>query len=370
MNKSYECKIQTLTPIHIGSGTKYKPSEYHVLPVKYKGEKVNSIRRVNFDKYYMNLDEDKKNKFLDDIITNPNFRLNDFDSKISNEFKRYDSIFKTEEKFSKEITEHVKTIDQLYIPGSSLKGAIKTSLIYDKITKKDMGNIRDLFRRKYIDRRGYNDFENKFFSSKLRGDAAKYNISKFLQISDSNSLKKIGHVNEIITIKGKKSAWDGFEHGHPVSSFLETIPSKVILKSKISTNFDENIFKNLNLSTKADMIDINNIKKNIYNFSKDYINYEIDFFTKYNDNQCSNLLKFYEKLEQINKQEEPLIKIGSGTGLIGTTISIKIKEYDPNLFEKIREKNRRSYPWEYPKSRRIVKNSKIPLGWVKLIIKN
>lgn len=373
--KSYECNIQTLSPIHIGSGNKFNSSEFITLLAKDKKEnKFHLIRRINFDKYYSSLSDEKKDEFLENI-TDLNFKLDDFDNKIKRDFRRYDSINQSSNKSPKEISEHIRTMDKLFIPGSSIKGVIKTALLYDNIEERDINKIHQLVRngrnnKNYLNKKGWQDIENEIFSSQKGGKSAQYNISKFLQVSDSTTLS-LGTIHESIAIKAKSNPWEGFEQhkirNNPVSSYLETIPNKKLLGFKISTNYNDNIYKSLRLDNKSSMINISNIKKVLYNFSTDYIEHELDFYSKYGDSKLEN---FYEKLNKINKKDEPLIKIGSGAGFLATTMGLKIKQYDSKLFEEIRRIAHRSYPYEYPKSRKIVKKLHWPLGWAKLKIKN
>jgi len=384
--KKYECKIQTLTPIHIGSGNKYGPSEFIFHKGKFRNSKnreaneiitKNIIRRVNFDNYYDNLSEEKQEKFLEKI-TNSNFNLNNFDKDNPKKFKRYDSFIDNPNPLPNEIIEHIRTMDELYIPGSSVKGAIKTAILYNEVEKGDFESINSLLKEKYgrtqLNRKKYPNFENRFFSSRDRGQAAQYNISKFLQVFDSNSMKT-GKIQKVITIKATQNGRDGNgfknyqRNGSTVVSHYETIPNKKVFTSGISINYDSNIFKPLNLESKSHLIDIDNIKEFIYNFSNDFIFHELNFYEKYGDEK---LEKHYEQLNKINKVDEPLIKIGQGSGFLSTTIGLKIKELgsklDSNLYEKIRKVARRSYPYEYPKSRKIISGSRMPLGWVKLKI--
>ncbi|MDR2967898.1 MAG: type III-A CRISPR-associated RAMP protein Csm5 [Methanobacteriaceae archaeon] len=376
--KSYECKIQTLTPVHIGSGNKYSPSEYVSPELKNKkGNIIHLIRRINFDKYYSSLSDDKKDEFLENI-TNFNFKLNEFDSEIPKKFKRYNSINKTSNKFPKEIIEHIRTLDELFIPGSSLKGAIKTAIVYNLIDYSHLDDIKYLFKRgkfgEFI--HPFENFTNSFFSSQKGGKSAQYNISKFFQVFDSSTIQT-ADVHNIISIMGKRDSYDGFQYykrnNRLVESFFETIPNKKSLKSKISINYNPNIYKKLNLKNKENLIDITNIKEYIYNFSKDIIDYELEFLDKYsysnNDLSTVNskLIKYYEQLNNINTLETPIIKLGAGSGFMAMTIGIKIKNLDGSLFERIRNSLRgENYGYEFPKSRKIIERSNMPLGWVKL----
>ena len=66
-----------------------------------------------------------------------------------------------------------------------------------------------------------------------------------------------------------------------------------------------------------------------------------------------------------NTVDAPLLKIGAGSGLMATSIAMKLKEYDPASFDRVRKSFRRSYDFEFPKSRKVTKQGK-PFGWVKL----
>ena len=77
------------------------------------------------------------------------------------------------------------------------------------------------------------------------------------------------------------------------------------------------------------------------------------------------LSKFYETLNKKNTVDAPLLKIGAGSGLMATSIAMKLKEYDPTSFDRVRKSFKRSYEFEFPKSRKVTKQGK-PFGWVKL----
>ena len=119
-----KCNIKVLSPIHIGSGEKYTASEYVKSKAKTnKGNISNIIKRMDVSSYFSSLDENKKDDLLRDL-SNPNFNLGNFDSRISNSYVKYKAIDKTKKEIypSQEIAEAIKTLNELYIPGSSIKG--------------------------------------------------------------------------------------------------------------------------------------------------------------------------------------------------------------------------------------------------------
>jgi CRISPR type III-A-associated RAMP protein Csm5 len=61
--------LETLSPIHIGSGEKYSSSEFFLDDYR--------IFRIDINKIYSNLNQKDKDIFLN-YLENPNFRLEDF----------------------------------------------------------------------------------------------------------------------------------------------------------------------------------------------------------------------------------------------------------------------------------------------------
>lgn len=363
----YNCTLKTITPIFIGAGSEYNysPNEYIQRKTK-KG--INIIKRIDISKYYKSLTDDKKDEFLVDI-SEQNFNLDNLDDKNIGKYTYYTSISNCVNK-PRTIMEHIKTLNKLYIPGSSIKGALETAILYDNITGRDIKKISIRKNRKgryFLNNRDYNNFINNYFSADNAHNKAQSNIMKYLQITDTNTVK-IPFVYDIETIQ----ATSNFNYNYHkknrsiVYSYYETIGPKFELHSKFITHTDERILSKQNLTSKKELLDIEYIKEALYNFTQDYIEYEIEFTKNYN---MDFLTKFYKELSKVNSIDKPLIKIGAGSGLMQTTVNMKIKKEDPILFEKIRQMNNRSYPYEYPKSRKITCKTRKPLGWIQTSFK-
>ena len=368
-----KCNIKVLSPVHIGSGEKYTASEYVKSKAKTKkGTILNIIKRIDVSNYFLSLDDDRKDDFLRDL-SNPNFNLKDFDKKIPNSYMKYRAINKSKKDIgpSQEITEAIKTLNELYIPGSSIKGAIKSAVLYYELDDEMILNIsRDVIRNNgRVDNRNYTRWMNDIFSSRKAPTPAQGDIMKFLQVSDSSSIKsptiydvatvmasfRLGH-NEFYT-RNKRSR-------EPTLSYLESIARGNSLSFEINNNYDYDVFKRLGLDGKKHLIDFDNIKKSMFIFSKSLISHELEFAEDYN---IDCLYKFYSKLEKQNSIDNPLLKIGAGSGFLSTTVGLKIKKYDENLFDKIRDGTRgKTYDYSFPKSRKITQIGGMPLGWVQL----
>ena len=309
-----KCQIYVRSPVHIGSGDSYTASEYVKSKAKNKkGEILDIIKRMNVSKYFLSLDDDKKDDFLRDL-SNPNFNLKSFDKKIPNTFMIYRAINKSKNDIAptQEITEAIKTLNELYIPGSSIKGAIKSAILYRVIDDDMIFDIeRNVLRNNgRVDNRQYSNFINRIFTSNRAPTPAQGDIMKFLQVTDTSSIKSP-------TIFDVATVMASFRFGHnefysrnkrtrePTLSFLETINRGNKLSFEINNNYDYEVFKKLGLDNKKHLIDFDNIKKSIFIFSKALINHEKEFAKDYD---IKYLYNFYSKLEKGMEQEEkPMI---------------------------------------------------------------
>lgn len=367
--KKYKIDIKTLSPVHIGSGESYTAAEYVSVNKNGKKDPIPIFKRINLSKYFLSLDDDKKDDFINNL-SNQNFSLKSFDDKISDNFKVYLSYDKCKEKIrpNQEIEENIKTLNELYIPGSSLKGAIKSALLYNSISRDDVPEIiSDVVKGKRVNRWDYERFINDIFSSNTFRNKAQGSIMKFMQIADSNTTK-FPHVYDVVSVMANDRGKNQFyKRGTVVRSFLETIPPNKKLETTLTTNFNDKTYARLNLRGKNKFLDISYIKKSIYKFSKAYIDHELEFSKKYRINY---LEKFYKSIKDKNTIDTPLLKIGAGSGFLATTIALKIKEYDEyefeDYFERVRNTIRGSYSFEYPKSRKVISKGGKPLGWVQL----
>lgn len=341
----YNFNIKTVSPIHIGSGSSYNASDYF----RDKHKTIDIFKRVNLSKYYKSLDVYEQKKLVKQL-QNSDFRL----KKISDEYKMYTAYDRCVKKPnpSNLIHENIKTLNKSYIPGSSLKGAIRTALFYNNLTHEDINKI--------IKNNGEinEKFLNNFFSP--TGNAND-NILRFLYLKDSSIFPNPA-IYDIITIKpdklnGKKNI---------VKTYLETIFSqKKTLSSSIIINYKNGFYNELNFENKEIFMDIDYIKKSIYEFSKDYINNEIKFSK---ENDLNSLNKFYKKIKGMNNVDSPLMKIGSSSGFLATTLNLKIKNMDRVVYNKIKMKvPGKKSKLDFPITRKIVNKTDEPPGWVKLI---
>lgn len=349
--------LETLSPIHIGSGEKYSSSEFF--------NNSGRIFRLDPNKIYSILNQKDKDIFLD-YLENPNFRLEDFlkgkDIPIS-ELKLYS--LKHNGSAPNEITEHIKTGFNGYVPGSSLKGAIRTAILIAFMGDNEVKEIGEIFKIKNFKQRNneIKYFVDKFLSS--GGKQSSYSdLMRFVQISDFIPVKDLCVYN-IQSLEAEGNKWKWYRrNGRVVQTYLETIMAGERLEGDIHFTYNKQMHKSLGLEGKKDIIDIMEIKRLIHSFSNANINHEIAFSQRY---EIDFLLEFYKKLKKINTEDSPVIKLGQGSGYLATTIGLELKN-NPDVFEEVRKSLRgRSYSFEFPKTRRIVMEERMPLGWCRII---
>ena len=354
--EKYDFEIKTISPVHIGSGDKYDASEYFLDIVN---NKTKVFRRINIQKYYASLNDNEQEDFIKNL-QRKNYQF----PKISNKkFTRYLAFNKvsTRPNPTNEIIENIKSSDRPYIPGSSIKGAIENVIFYNALENSD---IPDLFYNNQLNKR----YINSFFSPSGK---AHDNIMRFMQIKDSSSVAN-PFIYDVLSVKPKK----GGGHEPVIKTYLETIyQTKKNLSSSLITNYNENTYKKLNLADKSYMIDIDFIKESIYNFSRDYIDYELNFCK---ENKLNNLARFYRNIKKNNSKDNPLIKIGHGSGFLATTISLKIKEFGFDYFDIVKKNTKgKKSKSDFPITRKIIKQPIIvngkkdymdkTIGWIQLI---
>lgn len=209
--ESYDLHLTTLSPIHIGSGKSYSCCEFVPAKAKSKGQIVKIIKRVNLTNYYSSLSDDRKDTFLASL-TNSNFELKQFDKKIKKDFVRYQCIDNSRVDFINEVQEHIKTSDKLYIPGSSIKGAIRTAIFYNLLTKKQA--VKD----------------NYFTLGDPVYSISNYTISDIKKVLKKYDLKVSGKKDELIERISKNLSDDEINNEFENSTFVLTSEAEKFLK--------------------------------------------------------------------------------------------------------------------------------------------
>lgn len=404
-------RLLTMTPLHIGSGER-------LTPLSYVADK-NILYVLDMNKFFSLLTDGQSEAYLqwmDPILNN----LAGFDKGIDQAKKMLDqrkkkelqkqkgyeveglSIHRFIEKllrqnpvgFAQKCTAytipcsslprrdgfktHIKDCQNRgYIPGSEIKGALRTALLYKmlqneqnyQILRNSLINLKNFRAKKKIEQLkkiAAAQDEHGLERCLLRGKEkdAKFDLLKFLRISDTSPAKAGNIKIEITRMLGTgKYTY--------TKTWIETIAPHAEL------SFDFSIKKNfsldhLGLKEKENWLSPSSLLDALYYRTQDILQKEKSYFKGE-----KNILNVITMLEKENQPESPLLRLGAGQGFLGTTLNLIVLKNDPQLYDDaIRDgvsfyRRWRTQKNNFPKTRRVVidprDNALTNLGWVKLI---
>lgn len=280
----------------------------------------------------------------------------------------------------------------LFVPGSSIKGVLRTAVLY-KILKDISHNDPILFETLVINNinNRFNEFykENPTKKNQIKQEFAEeiirsifypeamtnaqFDFFKVVRVSDGQIfLPKVRHAtqeNIVILNIGRENNVSLKKNKYGKETILNKqclpIGSKIKFKLLVDHKMVKGLIGQFNeeisqyIYTLEDPICLLEIARE---FSQDQWEYEKRFFATWFRNTDFNLLTGY-----YNKDEVPALRLGWGTGILGTTIDLLLdNEHRQRIRNLNPDHNRPGLP--APKSRRVVRSSGslLPLGWVKL----
>jgi len=350
---TFKVQLTTLTPVHIGNGVKYKAN----IEVFREGEYIYFIDPV---KIYNILGKKGINKWTEFIINDNKESLKNFLEFLNiNDIEKITKkkCFLVNSSFNKKIKDvHEQYFNPLIgpcIPGSSIKGAIKTALFYYiseyNFNLLNLNDLKDTSKKKVT-------WTSEVADKKFFGDEANFKSTKFLKVGDASFEKVETKIYPLIALNAKDDADKGnWEFNGKIANFYEAIPDNS--KTVFQFSIDEQILE-LNKKFKSDKwkdIKTDFLSKeliNIVNESyksivkkeyKTFKNLEIDKIAK-------NFLETYEKiLEEFERlsNNEFILRIG---GCVGYNF-ITLRWFDQLPFFKPIETNT-----NYKELRKLIQN--------------
>lgn len=360
------CTIEVLTPLHIGSGVKLLQG------FDFFRDRVNIVRISQKDlEDYLKENPDDLSKFGD-----PSFKPESLLRKIETCKKYYIN------EFAREIYEFERNGSGLpYVPGSSMKGALRTAILSNRIKNSSDEDRKRLF--SLIDRNekqaGEKILENLF------GDRPNHNLFKTISIFDSHFSEEdidlfVIYILSLSNRDGSSFLWkkmgrDSHNQDNPSNAtplIVEMLKpgSKANFRFKVDSfyfdNEDANRRLKINGIKSAEMIGI------INNYSLMQLESELTFFKKFkNKDYFKNIIEDFEKL----KEELKNIKEGQAIMRMSWGVSWKFMTGGFITQEQIIELKRKfgfrmgKDGFEFPKTRKIIFDEGNPLytpGWVKI----
>ncbi len=381
LGEKIPCSIEVLAPVHIGSGVKLAEGIDFVK----SDSSVHIVSQSELMKYLEN-NQDEMNRFIQG-----NYKLSSLNR--TPDGKRYNiSLGRTSEINEFERNGNGKP----YIPGSSIKGAIRTILIKKRFDELSPNEKNDLLGSVTSNRK---EWASEPIVKQLLGDNSNNNLMRVLEVFDAEfedlELERI-FVLTLSSIDGSSFGWKKMgrdkkthlpyppqiDHNNATPIFAETLP----MQSKGYFSISLNSFL-LNDSTAANTLqfqersltEIKNLVSTINLYSKVKLENEIKFFSKLKSpkqltsllNEINNLCNDLNKLldSQNSSTDEFILRISWGSGWKGMTGDY-LDETWLNNFRRKYQLGKRDFPI-FPKTRRIVFEGEEPkylTGWIKVKI--
>ncbi len=324
--------LETVTPVHIGNGEEWSFLDYFI-----ENGKANIL---NTDAIFESLNDvqiiDNLSKEIEEKIINGQAQINpkEFFGNYIDVSKYIIKRIESDEISGKvKIKKFINQQGRYYIPGSSIKGAIRTAYFFDFFDKK-IDTLVDVLKNK-------NDkFKelNQIVFGEITSDFFKYfHVTDSQFISDSNMkiIKTIRYNNE----KNKE--------GVPIC--LEAIKEHSIVNFEIKID-------------DRSKITIEDIKNSVRNLTTTVCDYET------NNNKNPDFIKnFYN---EIKKNNEIYLNLGFGGGYLVKTIYLLLWKHkkDISLIKNmlpIKKKQKVDAFYDFPRTK-VIYNKK-PIGWVKIL---
>ena len=330
LNKKYDIEIEILTPLHVGAGAEkdwMKGVDYvegngkiYILDHKKVAKKISSdsLSSLLINKNERGL----KNKLGTDI------------SEVSNK------IFKSPVSSANDIKVFIKNglTNKPIVPGSSVKGAIRSILLDYFIEDKNTIDKRD------------KRFEEGIFGTANKGDE----FMRFIKIADAQFEETELMNTKIFNLFGSAANLNGgWKHefrGGTNSSFKQngfnTIyeiikPSEkgvlsISLADKAFQNIDKSGKFNISNRDKKKSIVDNKITKTLFpiinEHTKSYILKQIDFFEKYSNNETDKIINSLNNVLQSipNDNSSCVLKMSAGSGFHSITGDWQFDDFSIN----------------------------------------
>lgn len=368
-------RLTVKSPIHIGgvhqSITRFefiKQGQY-VYPISEDRLSV-FLQEKNLIPHYVSAIEQEGNKFdLAMFFRSKKINLSEMDLMRLSSGKRIKSL--GDNTFMQEYRPFIRDgYGKVYIPGTSIKGVIRTALLYktlkefkntkghevfskevEKIIEEDINQKRN--KRKLFQWGNERWFEDFALGGKRRTPNTDW--LRMLHLSDAYSSVNIETVLIHINILKKENPWrlKKESSGQNTIIWIECIPENTVFEFEMV--WDKGLLREF--KSKNSQIHLSDNLEDVLNYvkewAKDVFNFEMNFSAGH------DLQKWY-------KSNVTNFRIGFGSGMVSTTIAILLNE---DLRKKIR--NYAGMPRGNdiaPKSRRIwIKDSRTtPLGWAVL----
>lgn len=385
-------KIETLTAVHIGSGETLqygtdfvtgKQDEEYVISIVDPRKVMELIGEDNVYQWVAAIErKEATSKVVKQFA--PNAKIQDYSKRIIMEW----SAAKPSDTLKEQIHDGRGVP---YIPGSSIKGAIRTAIVatlaerIDQKEEKIDKTKRDFQGNPIPDKKG--KIQLKANAQKIEAELFGFNpkmenvdpnkdIFRFLQVGDayfeglSEVAIKLVNVNE----RKKQGFWDESK-----SQLIEAISPEDEAEFQLKLNCAGYNFSRNKVNPLPDcMSSIPKLFKTINAHTQKLLRYEIEYWKERKSDNDSNKVSVYiEKIsnilsivEKCVEEKECVLRIGHGSGwrFITGAWTEDLENFDDLVVPLSRRDNYKYIGYDFPKTRRVDDQCEL-LGFVKLSMK-
>lgn len=349
--------IETQSPVHIGKGEILSPYTDYV----YKNGVVYYIDHNILENYFSTdiNGEEIMDDFINIIKTQTKGNIQN-KHKLGGFFEKHKlklddfSSYKTtsKEPITEEINVTASSKGSPYIPGSSLKGAIRNALLYNHKKDQDV-NIHSMGRA--------------YSGSDVFGNINN-DVMKYLYVSDSKPFGEAGL--EIIRLQ----RYDLIKRTGTIPTVSEAIKQFKNTDCRIQLKAREKIH-NLDSKFKYLYDSEENKERLLYNINSFYIDCiekEIERLSEYSSDTIKPILEFYNQLLEdakilVKDKSGAILRIGAGKTYFENSIGNLFSE---DQLREVFKNDKRINVKHFPKTRVITSNNysnlEVPMGWIKI----
>jgi CRISPR-associated protein Csm5 len=409
----YRYTLTTISPVHIGNGAKMTPLEYHLADELIVPD-IDGIFAANpaaAEKFAQQLSKiaardlvkTPLSKLIDgELLEDPRFCRYKMPG-ISYKEANYNALDRLDDEAARDqgdVRLATKTPDdRVYIPGSSLKGALKTAWAYQQLADapQDARVIEAIARaasdpNRNADRQADREIQQRVFQSPSERQDAAFDLFRVVEMGDSEPRS----ASDTLILAGERVLSAGVRPGNEADAaatfkdywvFCEAIEvgmefeGRLVFNDKLLT--DERANQRLNWSPAQRKLTVENLRAAVNRFAADLCELELEYFNRVEQaaGRChtEDARIFYEDLRDNIAASAPetwYFSVGHGSGWHKLTIGLLLEKRLPAREFDILRRNlhlaAQHTDFEYPKSRKLVMLGKTradsPFGWVKMTL--
>lgn len=366
-------KIEAITNVHVGSGETLNINNDFSVAVDSEGHKVIGI--IDPRKVMNLIGVEHVNTWVQSIERKRPFKeiVRQYAPKATLE----DYSLRIVENFCDNITDTFKEcihdgLGRPYIPGSSIKGAIRTAVL---------ANLTAEMRPERLEiKNKYGKLDVGVMEAKLFGNNPNVDVFRFLHVGDAifgelfTSAITMANINE----REKQSFWDTSKK-QTIEAISEGDETTFEMRLKLDS-YQNCVSKVAMLPQSMSSLPI--LFETINAHTLSLLESEIEYWTELKDNDDTQKVDDYiaecrkvmTEADRCERGKSCILRVGHGCGwrFITGAWSERSPQFDSVIVPASRPNNRKYEEYDFPKSRRVVSDSDVSmlLGFVKMTITN